>query len=131
MGYVLRMPVNDNILLLAQAAYPVIRHWKIQNRATRTPVSYSELISLLPQAYTSLDPRSGLLAGALGYICERCRAVDVPALSSLVVAKETRRPGSGYYPAAHGLKEEEPRAIEAWQAEFDRCWKTKHPPELP
>ena len=125
------MPVNPNILMLAQAAYPVIRRWKIQHRDTRTPIAYSELISLLPEPWWSLDPRSGILAGALGYICERCHSVGVPALSALVVGKESGRPGSGYYPAAHGLKEDEPGAIEAWQVEFEKCWRRKTPPELP
>lgn len=125
------MPVNENILLLAQVAYPVIRRWKIQHREARTPVSYSELISLLPAPWCGLDNRSGVLAGALGHICARCHEAGVPALSALVVNASMGRPGPGYYPAAHGLNEDEPGAIEAWQAEFERCWRKKHPPELP
>lgn len=125
------MTVNPNILLLAQVAYPVIRRWKIQHRDAHRPVSYGELISLLPEPWCRVDPRSGLLSGALGYICERCRFAGVPALSALVVGKETGRPGAGYYPAAHGLKEDEPGAITAWQAEFEECWRRRHPPTLP
>lgn len=61
------------------------------------------------------------LAMPLGEIVHWCRRHGLPALSALVVQKDTRIPGSGYYDAAHDVDfDADPGlAHKKWSAEVD------------
>jgi len=110
---------------LAERLYPlIIPHTRRRNGS----ISYSDLCAALSGRWAGLDPRSMLLAQALGTIVKRCRDADLPALSALVVhASSDKRPGNGYYEAAHpGINDPMAREV-AWATEFAAAHKASYP----
>jgi hypothetical protein len=110
---------------LAEALYPlIVPHARRRNGS----ISYSDLCAGLTGRWAGLDPRSTLLAQALGAIVRRCRVAKLPALSALVVhAGSDKRPGTGYYEAAHpGIDDPMAREV-AWAKEFDAAHKATYP----
>lgn len=122
-----------SVKLIAQAAYPVILDWMRTHHKRQERITYGELSRLLPPPWTDVSPHT-MLGGPLGLICERCRAVDLPVLSAIVVRDDAfAMPGPGYYPAAHGVVASDPRSGALWVAELPLVWaaRKKYPPELP
>lgn len=107
------MKPND-IEDLARTIYP-----KILPRARQRngDIAYSELCASLEGRWAGLEPRSEMLSHALGLIVERCREADLPALSALVVRAGERRPGPGYYTAAHPDIDDPMKREIAWAKE--------------
>jgi hypothetical protein len=113
---------------LARAIYPVVK--KYAGPAKRS-VSYSSLCEQLGGRWGGLDPRSLLLAAALGMIVTACRGAGLPALSALVVhAGSDRRPGDGYYKAAHPEIRDPLQQHVAWGKEFEAVHTAEYPDSL-
>ncbi len=59
-------------------------------------ISYTDLCERLSPRWDFVGPRSELLAEALGVIVTKCRGENLPALSAVVVRRDSGRPGQGY-----------------------------------
>lgn len=128
-GYISPMTTNQNVLLLASTAYPIIVSWLNQYGNV---ITYGDLCRMLPRPFGGvIDPNSELLSDALLHIIRRCRVAKLPLLSAMVVNGITKRPGQGYYQPAHGMDEADPGAIPAWQAELASVLAATYPPQLP
>jgi hypothetical protein len=90
-----------NLSPLAQAIYAILQ----PRVPSWTPeIAYEDLVARLPPLpppYDDIDVRDPRLSDALGEIVVACRAKKLPALPAIVVRKDTRMPGIGYYPVAH------------------------------
>ena len=114
-----------DIEVLARAVYPIV----VPRARTRNgSIAYSEVCDHLGGRWAGLEPRSQMLAAALGEIVARCRSAGLPALSALVVhAGGDKRPGNGYFAAAHpGVDDPIMREVE-WAREFQAAHAATYP----
>jgi hypothetical protein len=85
-------------------------------------LSYRDLVDelgSLPPPNQGSQPHDRRLFAALGEVGRACRAVGLPALSSIVVAKESGVPGTGYYADHHPQARSEEAKFVAWRSEFN------------
>lgn len=73
-------------------------------------ITYGELAEFVNDKSVTADS----LRIYLGEVATYCEEHDLPAITSLVVNKETRTPGMGFY-EANGLKEED---LEFWLSQY-------------
>lgn len=73
-------------------------------------ITYGELAELVNDESVTADS----LRVYLGEVATYCKEHGLPAITSLVVNKETRTPGKGFY-EVNGLKEED---LEFWLAQY-------------
>jgi len=97
-------------------------------------ITYEDLVArlpALPPPYSGVDVQDSRLSDALGEIVTACRAKGLPALAAVVVRKDTKMPGNGYYPVAHPTAGDDrvQQAI-AWGNEMLMVRKTRFPATL-
>lgn len=115
---------RDTIEDLARDVYPVIRPCA---QTANGSISYTALCDRLQAGWPGIYPQSELPWRALGAIVSRCRGANLPALSALVVHASDKRPGNGYFEAAHpGIDEPMAREV-AWGGEFLAVHSAKYP----
>ncbi len=63
-------------------------------------IFYGDLVRGIPEIS---GPDSHALHAMLGEMSTQCHAEKMPLLSALVITKDTKRPGKGFYQLAEGL----------------------------
>lgn len=116
------------LTVLAKAIYDVLRP---RLPGTTPEITYDDLVHHLPSLgppNVGLQARDVRLDVALGELVVACRSKGLPAISSIVVRKDTRMPGDGYYGAAHPNTAHDAalRAID-WGREFNAARATAYP----
>jgi hypothetical protein len=94
-------------------------------------IFYGDLVDelgSLPPPNQGLQPHDRRLFAALGEVGRACRAAGLPALSSIVVAKESGVPGAVYYTDHHPQARSEEAKFVAWRSEFTIAKTTNYPP---
>lgn len=117
-------PLADAIYRILQPRVP----------ALSPEITYEDLVArlpALPPPYSGVDVQDRRLSDALGEIVIACRAKGLPALAAIVVRKDTRMPGDGYYPVAHpAAGNDRVLQVLAWGNEMLLARKTQFPATL-
>lgn len=116
---------------LAESIYQILRQRVPSEDPTIFYACLVEELGTLPPPNQSLQPHDRRLFAALGEVGRACRAVGLPAISSIVVAKETGVPGSGYYVDHHPQARSEEAKFVSWRSEFTIAKNTSYPAILP
>ncbi len=102
-------------------------------------ISYSDLVSRLPEPFCRLDMGNAqdrnALSVALGEIVHACRQhlPELPPLPAIVVrlvGGELEYPGGGYFEIAHPLVEDEMERLALWGQDVENVQRTQYPPVL-
>jgi hypothetical protein len=115
---------------LAGSIYQILR---IRVPGEDPTIFYGDLVDelgSLPPPNQGLQPHDRRLFAALGEVGRACRAAGLPALSSIVVAKESGVPGAGYYSDHHPQARSEEARFVAWRSEFNIAKTTTYPSDL-
>ena len=115
---------------LAESVYQILRE---RVPAEDPTIFYRDLVDelgSLPSPNQGLQPHDRRLFAALGEVGRACRAAGLPALSSIVVAKESGVPGTGYYIDHHPQARSEEAKFVAWRSEFNVAKTTTYPPSF-
>lgn len=115
---------------LADAVYQILRQRVPSEDPTLFYGALVEELGTLPPPNQSLQPHDRRLFAALGEVGRACRAAGLPAISSIVVAKESGVPGSGYYIDHHPQARSEEAKFVSWRSEFMIAKTTTYPPTL-
>ena len=104
---------------LARSIYTVLRQQVPAAPNTSPAITYGELVRVLPARFRLTGADDPRLDAALGEIVDACRSKGFPALPAIVVRRDLRVPGAGYYarahPHAHG---DRPTEMLGWVYEF-------------
>ena len=102
------------------AARGEMRDALVRRARERRTVTYGELAAEIGAA--DLQPRSARFAALLNATCEDEVGEGRPMLGSLVVRKDTRVPGDGYFRCAEGIGRDAGDREAFWQAELDEVF---------
>ena len=113
---------------LADAVYALLRG-RVPGTAAR--ITYDDLATQLPPAFSDVQAYDVRLWQALGEIVEECRRRHLPALSAIVVRGDTGTPGHGYFEAAHpDIVGDDVQEAIAWGNEVTPVMRTTYPPRI-
>jgi hypothetical protein len=116
---------------LASRVYRVLRGLVPDQDAE---ITYADLVLQLGKMAPpnqDLRPRDKRLADALGEIVAECRSRKLPVLSAIVVRRQCRTPGPGYFRTVHpDVAHDTARAMIAWGNEVLKVRRKAYPEVL-